>query len=206
LQYHFLPGSPLHPLKQELLLWASWRGQLLARTVRGLMSYRTALQALAAYENPHLMPTEQQQELDRLEESTHRLHKRQEQLKQQLKHLQPEADFTQQGSGQQQHRQQEADTAAQKLAGVQQRLQADTVALGPLQEQQQQWEVLRQVLLDDLVDCKYHLVVSSQNFGVFASPASGSNMKAAWLVHSIHKLRAKHPTLKVNCERCCCSQ
>jgi hypothetical protein len=72
----------------------------------------------------------------------------------------------------------------------------------PLQEQQQQWEALRQVLLDDLVDCKYHLVVSSQNFGVFASPASASSMKAAWLVHSIHTLRAKHPTLKVNCERC----
>jgi hypothetical protein len=146
------------------------------------------------------MPTEQQQELDRLVESAHRLHKRQEQLQQQLNQLQ--ANSTQSDSQQQQHRRQEADAAAQQLAGVQQRLQADAVALVPLQEQQQQWEALRQVLLDDLVDCKYHLVVSSQNFGVFASPASASSMKAAWLVHSIHTLRAKHPTLKVNCERC----
>lgn len=53
-QFHFLPGEPLHPLKDELLLWASCRGQLLARTVRGMMSYRAALAALAEHENPQL--------------------------------------------------------------------------------------------------------------------------------------------------------
>lgn len=36
-----------------------------------------------------------------------------------------------------------------------------------------------------------------QNFGVFAAPESVDNMKASWLVHSIHTLRQKHPTLKV---------
>lgn len=52
LQFHFLPHEPLHKYKEELLLWASCRGQLLARTVRGMMTYRTALAALADFENP----------------------------------------------------------------------------------------------------------------------------------------------------------
>lgn len=208
LQYHFLPGNVLHPLKHELLLWASWRGQLLARTVRGLMSYRAALQALAAHENPHLMPPEAQQQFDRLQESTHALRNRQEQLQQQLRALQA-ADRDSQAGGQestqgqqlqqqQQHRRQEAERVAGKLAGVARRLQADAAQLEPLQQQHQQWEALRGVLLDDLVDGKYHLVVSSQMFGVFASKESSSNMKARWLVHSIHMLRQKHPTLKVS--------
>ncbi len=193
-QYHFLPGGPLHPLKLELLLWASWRGQLLARTVRGLMSYRAALQALAAHENPHLMDPQQQQQLDSLEEQEHRLAKEEQQLQQWLKKL--EADSTQQGP-QQQHRRQEAERVAQRLAHVQQVLQSTTQALQPLQQQRQHWEGLRGVLLEDLVDSKYNLVVSSQNFGVFASKESASNMKAAWLVHSIHTLRSKHDRLKV---------
>lgn len=54
IQFHFLPNEPLHKYKEELLLWASCRGQLLARTVRGMMSYRTALAALADFENPHV--------------------------------------------------------------------------------------------------------------------------------------------------------
>lgn len=194
MQYHFLPGGPLHPLKLELLLWASWRGQLLARTVRGLMSYRAALQALAAYENPHLMPVQQQQQLEGLEEKHHRLSKEQQQLQQWLQKL--ESDSTQQGP--QHHlRKQEAGRVTQRLAHVQQKLQTTTEALKPLQQQRQHWEGLRGALLDDLVDSKYHLVVSSQNFGVFASKESASNMKAAWLVHSIHKLRSKHSRLKV---------
>jgi hypothetical protein len=209
LQYNFLPGYPLHPLKHELLLWASWRGQLLARTVRGLMSYRAALQALAAHENPHLMPAETQQQYDRLQESTHALRNRQEQLQQQLRALQAADRDSQAGGGRestpgqqhqqyQQHRRQEAERVAGKVATVQRRLQADAAQLQPLQQQHQQWEALRGVLLDDLVDGKYHLVVSSQMFGVFASQESSSNMKARWLVHSIHMLRQQHPTLKVS--------
>lgn len=159
------------------------------------MSYRTALHALAAHENPHLTPLDTQQELDRLQESTNKLQNRQEQLQQQLKQLQ--ADKQQDQQVQQQHRQQEADRVKQKLAAVQQKLQADLAQLAPLQQQHQQWEALRGVLLYDLVDSKYHLVVSSQNFGVFASKESSRNMKAAWLVHSIHTLRHNHPTLKV---------
>lgn len=54
MQFHFLPHEPLHKYKEELLLWASCRGQLLARTVRGMMTYRTALAALADFENPRV--------------------------------------------------------------------------------------------------------------------------------------------------------
>jgi hypothetical protein len=35
----FAPGGPLSDLGLELQLWASFRGQLLARTVRGMMCY-----------------------------------------------------------------------------------------------------------------------------------------------------------------------
>lgn len=151
------------------------------------------------------MPAEAQQQFDRLQESTHALRNRQEQLQQQLRALQAADRDSQaggrestQGQQQQQHRRQEAERVAGKLAGVARRLQADAAQLEPLQQQHQQWEVLWGVLLDDLVDGKYHLVVSSQMFGVFASKESSSNMKARWLVHSIHMLRQKHPTLKVS--------
>lgn len=158
-QYHFLPGGPLHSLKQELLLWGSWRGQLLARTVRGLMSYRAALQALAQHENPHLMPAQEQQQLDDLQEMRHRLQKQADQLQQHQSQL---ASAAQQQPQQQQNQQQQQHETASKLAQVQQKLQRLGQALAPLVEQQQHWEAVRGVLLDDLVDNKYHLVVSSQ--------------------------------------------
>jgi hypothetical protein len=164
------------------------------------MSYRTALQALTAHENPHLMPPHLQQQLDTLEETRHMLGKKQEQLQQRVKKLQEDAG-RQSVAGQQQQqggRQDAGKAAAEELAAVGQKLQAVTEACRPLQQQHQQWEAVRQVLLDDLVDSKYHLVVSSQNFGVFASRESASNMKAGWLVHSIHTLRERHPTLKVS--------
>jgi len=187
-QYHFLPGGPLHELKEELLLWASWRGQLLARTVRGLMSYRTALQAIARHENPHIMPPQQQEQLDALLEKTHRLQKQLDQLQQHQQQLGP-------------GNQQQATTT--RVANIQRLLDQHSQALQPLQQQQRYWEALRDVLLDDLVDSKYHLVVSSQNLGVFASKEqSGDNMKAAWLVHSIDTLRKKHNTLKVSLVQC----
>jgi hypothetical protein len=55
-EYHFMKGEVLHPLKDELLLWASNRGQLLARTVRGMMAYRRALLVHADMECPPLGP------------------------------------------------------------------------------------------------------------------------------------------------------
>jgi chromosome segregation ATPase len=194
------------------------------------MSYRAALQALTAHENPHLMPPEEQRQLDEKEEIRHMLSKKQEQLQQRVKKLQEDAtrpiiageqqdDGRRQSiAGQQQQgsRQDTGEKAARELATLEEKLQAVTAAekelaevqrklqlpavtteCEPLQQQHQKLEALRQVLLDDLVDSKYHLVVSSQNFGVFASKESASNMKAGWLVHSIHALRKRHPTLKV---------
>ncbi|KAJ9527498.1 hypothetical protein QJQ45_025772 [Haematococcus lacustris] len=48
----FAPAGPLADLALELQLWASFRGQLLARTVRGMMSYDKALRVLARLEQP----------------------------------------------------------------------------------------------------------------------------------------------------------
>ena len=50
-----LPASPPPPLcaaQLELQLWASQRGQLLARTVHGMMLNETALKVLARLEHP----------------------------------------------------------------------------------------------------------------------------------------------------------
>lgn len=41
-----MAGAALHPWLHELLAWASMRGQLLQRTVHGMMYYETALQQL----------------------------------------------------------------------------------------------------------------------------------------------------------------
>ena len=45
-------GGPLHHVQMELLLWASYRGQLLSRTVRGMMAYERAIRLLAHLECP----------------------------------------------------------------------------------------------------------------------------------------------------------
>jgi hypothetical protein len=45
-------GGPLNHVQMELLLWASYRGQLLARTVRGMMAYEKAIRLLAHLECP----------------------------------------------------------------------------------------------------------------------------------------------------------
>jgi len=286
LQHHFLPGGPLHELKEELLLWASWRGQLLARTVRGLMSYRAALQAIARHENPHflhLMPQQRQptaapaagthgahqpaqqaaqqqaghdastpahqaqllqSALDQLLDRAHLQRNQKLQLEAQQQHckallaseqalhskLQQELKELQQLQQQQQQQQAQEEAQDPKMTRQQRRLERQLQYLGrllkdrtsrldqltaeleanqsalekteqelqPLQQQQRYWEALRDVLLDDLVDSKYHLVVSSQNLGVFASKAeSERNLKSAWLAYSIQKLQEKHPAFKV---------
>ncbi|KFM22655.1 Callose synthase 5 [Auxenochlorella protothecoides] len=45
-------GGPLHAVQVQLLLWASYRGQLLARTVRGMMAYERGLALVARLESP----------------------------------------------------------------------------------------------------------------------------------------------------------
>ncbi|KAG2442546.1 hypothetical protein HXX76_002632 [Chlamydomonas incerta] len=45
-------GGPLHSLSLQLQLWASYRGQLLARTVRGMMCYRAAVRLHVQLECP----------------------------------------------------------------------------------------------------------------------------------------------------------
>jgi hypothetical protein len=42
----FCCGMPLEPFAQELQLWASMRGQLLARTIKGMLYYQDALKQL----------------------------------------------------------------------------------------------------------------------------------------------------------------
>lgn len=49
----FDEGGPLAPQRMELLQWASYRGQHLSRTVRGMMAYEKALRLLAKVENPN---------------------------------------------------------------------------------------------------------------------------------------------------------
>ncbi|KAG2442264.1 hypothetical protein HXX76_002351 [Chlamydomonas incerta] len=48
----FGPGGLLFEYRLELQLWASFRGQLLARTVRGMMCYERALKVLCRMEYP----------------------------------------------------------------------------------------------------------------------------------------------------------
>ncbi|EFJ51969.1 hypothetical protein VOLCADRAFT_87013 [Volvox carteri f. nagariensis] len=48
----FMDGGPLAEHALSLQLWASYRGQLLARTVRGMAAYERALRVLAAVESP----------------------------------------------------------------------------------------------------------------------------------------------------------
>ncbi|GLI69025.1 hypothetical protein VaNZ11_013564, partial [Volvox africanus] len=48
----FAPMGPLHDLAAELQLWATYRGQLLGRTVRGMMCYRRAVRMLVELEYP----------------------------------------------------------------------------------------------------------------------------------------------------------
>lgn len=55
---------------------------------------------------------------------------------------------------------------------------------------------IRAAILEDLLDYKYSYIVSSQNLGEFASKTA-TDLKAAWLVHSVRLLMARHPSLKV---------
>eukprot|EP00210_Caulerpa_lentillifera_P005023 g4797.t1 len=48
----FFEGGRYASVQTELLLWASYRGQLLARTVRGMMVYEKALKLIALLEHP----------------------------------------------------------------------------------------------------------------------------------------------------------
>ena len=49
----FDEGAPLAHCRMDLLQWASYRGQHLSRTVRGMMAYEKALRLLAKMENPN---------------------------------------------------------------------------------------------------------------------------------------------------------
>lgn len=48
----FNPGFPLYEHRLQLQFWASNRGQLLSRTVGGMMRYEKALRILALLEHP----------------------------------------------------------------------------------------------------------------------------------------------------------
>lgn len=49
----FDEGGPLAASRNQLLQWASFRGQHLSRTVKGMMAYEKALRLLAKIENPN---------------------------------------------------------------------------------------------------------------------------------------------------------
>ena len=49
----FDEGAPLAHCRMDLIQWASYRGQHLSRTVRGMMAYEKALRLLAKMENPN---------------------------------------------------------------------------------------------------------------------------------------------------------
>eukprot|EP00798_Chlamydomonas_sp_ICE-L_P008246 gene8246-1515_t len=48
----FAPGGVLYDMRTEIQLWASYRGQLLARTVRGMMCYEQGIRVLCRMEHP----------------------------------------------------------------------------------------------------------------------------------------------------------
>ena len=48
----FMPTGALASMSMELQLWASYRAQVLARTVRGMEAYQRALRVLATIEVP----------------------------------------------------------------------------------------------------------------------------------------------------------
>ncbi len=54
--FDFGTGGALSEYALELQLWASYRGQLLARTVRGMECYHRAVRVLAALEFPETGP------------------------------------------------------------------------------------------------------------------------------------------------------
>ncbi|GLI62082.1 hypothetical protein VaNZ11_004642 [Volvox africanus] len=51
-EHDFAPGCEMHEFKLELQMWASLRGQLLARTVHGMMLNEVSLRVLAKLEHP----------------------------------------------------------------------------------------------------------------------------------------------------------
>ncbi|KAG2500666.1 hypothetical protein HYH03_001432 [Edaphochlamys debaryana] len=51
-EHDFAPGCDMHEFKLELQMWASLRGQLLARTVHGMMLNEVSLRVLAKLEHP----------------------------------------------------------------------------------------------------------------------------------------------------------
>ncbi len=51
-EHDFALGMEMYEFKLELQMWASLRGQLLARTVHGMMLNETALRVLARLEHP----------------------------------------------------------------------------------------------------------------------------------------------------------
>ena len=54
----FLAQSPLAAFANDLMMWASQRGQLLSRTTRGMLLYEKALRVMAVLEDPSRVATD----------------------------------------------------------------------------------------------------------------------------------------------------
>ncbi|GIL75226.1 hypothetical protein Vretimale_7896 [Volvox reticuliferus] len=68
-EHDFAPGCEMHEFKLELQMWASLRGQLLARTVHGMMLNEVSLRVLAKLEHPmppNMTETEYKRYIDQL--------------------------------------------------------------------------------------------------------------------------------------------
>ncbi len=51
-EHDFAPGCEMYEFRLEIQMWASLRGQLLARTVHGMMLNEVSLRVLAKLEHP----------------------------------------------------------------------------------------------------------------------------------------------------------
>jgi hypothetical protein len=223
-EYHFMPGEVLHPYKTELLLWASNRGQLLARTVRGMMAYRRALLVHAELENPCF--EEEEHALSALAgfETDVRFltaavtwqelyDKRQEQRRIVQEATPEEAQFA--AAAKDAIRELEVgmlqlqalhpacaehpalDSQSWDIMAVQDGLRKINADIREMELQRDTARELRRLLLEEMVDMKYQYVISGQMLGQMAR--NKGSLKAQWTVHGMELLCKLHPSLKVAC-------
>ena len=199
-EYHFMPGEVLYPLRHELLIWASNRGQLLARTVRGMMAYRRALLVHADLGNPLIseagadgavVDLEEEIEWVKAKIEWQELRQKSSVLRQVIAEAAPEQDAAAAALLKLEKSMDRLLLLFPEVGQVQQGLPELQHELQHLEQQQE----LRRLLLEDLVDRKYQYVVSGQALSQMAG--NKGSLKAQWTVHSMKLLCEMHPSLKV---------
>ena len=223
-EYHFTPGEVLHPLKNELLLWASNRGQLLARTVRGMMAYRRALLVHAELENPRFEEEEHALEaLERYETDVkflsaaamwQELYEKREQQREVVREATPEErKYADDAAAAVRELELEMlqlqalhpecaehpalDSQDWDLGAIESGLVKLHESLAEMEMQRDKARELRRLLLEEMVDMKYQYVISGQMLGQMGR--NKGSLRAQWTVHSMKLLCKLHPSLKVSC-------